>query len=165
MRRTTASSWNIGEINFLTKWSCLEENLHHFTSTGTTTERSLQTLNFTCKCSFVSPSILQRTPGTRKHLHYSVLYEIGIQKCQDKMAEHKGVCLDILKFCTAMVKTSITICWSWLSNQSFYRQMASCGLGVGDHRVGQWRKGVMGQQNSCKTLIGVYSTMHLMHPN
>ena len=29
-------------------------------------------------------------------------------------------------------------------------------------RVG---KGVMGQQNSCKTLIGVHSTMHLMHPN
>ena len=24
------------------------------------------------------------------------------------MAEYKGVCLDILKFCTAMVKTSIT---------------------------------------------------------
>ena len=56
-------------------------------------------------------------------------------------------------------------CWPLLRNQSFYRQIAGCGMGVGDHRVGQWWKGVMGQQNSYKTLIGVHSTMHLMHLN
>ena len=37
-------------------------------------------------------------------------------------------------------------------------QVAGYWRGVGDYKVG---KGVMGQQNSCKTLIGVHSTMHL----
>ena len=31
--------------------------------------------------------------------------------------------------------------------------------------VGQWWKGVLGQQNNCKTLTGVHLAMHLMHPN
>ena len=30
-------------------------------------------------------------------------HKIRFQKCVDKMVEHKGVCLDILKFCTVMV--------------------------------------------------------------
>ena len=42
------------------------------------------------------------------------------------------------------------------SNQSFYRVIADYMRGVGDHRVGWWWKEVMGQQNSCKTLIGVH---------
>ena len=42
--------------------------------------------------------------------------------------------------------------------------LAACRRPVGDHRVGQWWKGVMGQQNSYETLIGVHLTMHLMHP-
>ena len=53
-----------------------------------------------------------------------------------------------------------------LATKVFNRQIAGCRMGVvGDHRVGWWWKGVMGQQNSCKTLTGVHSTMHLMHPN
>ena len=59
----------------------------------------------------------------------------------------------------------MSICWPLLSNQSFCRLIAGCGLGGGDHKVGQWRKGVMDQQKSCKMSIGVHSTMHLMHPN
>ena len=43
-----------------------------------------------------------------------------------------------------------------LSNQSFYRQIDGCRMGVGDHRIGWWWKGVMCQQNNCKTLIGVH---------
>ena len=37
----------------------------------------------------------------------------------------------------------IYICW-------LYRQIASCGMSIGDHRIAQWWKGVMSQQNSCK---------------
>ena len=50
-------------------------------------------------------------------------------------------------------------CWLLFNNQSFYRQIASCGMGVGDHRVG-WC-----QQNSCKTIIEVHSTMYVCIPN
>ena len=64
-------------------------------------------------------------------------------------------------FCTVV---KISDCWPLPSNQSFYRQIASYQRGVGDHRVGQCWEGLMGQQNSCKTLIEVHSTMHLMHP-
>ena len=61
------------------------------------------------------------------------------------------------------------ICWPLLSNQSFYRQIAGYGMGIGDHRVGRWWKRVMGQQNSCKTHILLryflpipqYPSMHL----
>ena len=45
------------------------------------------------------------------------------------------------------------ICWLLPSNQSFYRQIARYRRPVGDHSIGQWWKGVMGQQ----TLIGVHS--------
>ena len=31
----------------------------------------------------------------------------------------------------------ITVCWPLPSNQSFYRHIAGCRMGVGDHRVGQ----------------------------
>ena len=51
------------------------------------------------------------------------------------------------------------------SNQSFYRQFASDGKWVGHHKVGQWWTEVNYQQNSYLTVIGVHSTMHLMHPN
>ena len=51
-----------------------------------------------------------------------------------------------------------------LATKSFYRQIASYGMGIGDHRVAQWWEGVIGQQNSCKMLFGVHSTMHLVHP-
>ena len=37
----------------------------------------------------------------------------------------------------ALYAFCISICWSLLSNQSFYRQIAGYGMGVGDHRVGQ----------------------------
>ena len=36
-----------------------------------------------------------------QHIHTE--HKIRFQKCVDKMVEHKGVCSDILKFCTAMV--------------------------------------------------------------
>ena len=51
--------------------------------------------------------------------------------------------------------------WPLPSNQSFYSQIAGYQRGMGDRRV------VMGQLNRyrCKTLIGVHSTMHLMHPS
>ena len=48
-------------------------------------------------------------------------------------------------------------CWPLLSNQS-----ASYGTGVGDHRIADDEKVSWDQQNS---LIGVHSTLHLMHPN
>ena len=51
------------------------------------------------------------------------------------------------------------------SNQSFYRQFAGYGKGLGHHKVGQWWTEVNYQQNSYLPVIGVYSTMHLMHPN
>ena len=38
--------------------------------------------------------------------------------------------------------------------------IASHQRGTGDHRVGQWWEGVMDQEDSYKTLIGVHSTMH-----
>ena len=38
-------------------------------------------------------------------------------------------------------------------------------MGVGDCEVGLMMKGVIGKQISYMTLIGVHSTMHLMHPN
>ena len=50
--------------------------------------------------------------------------------------------------------------WYLPSNQSFYRQFASYGKEVGRHKVGQNY-----QQNSYLTVIGVHSTMYLMHPN
>ena len=49
--------------------------------------------------------------------------------------------------------------WQLLSNQSFYRQFVGYGKEVGHHRVGQRREGVN------LTVIGVDSTMHLIHPN
>ena len=49
------------------------------------------------------------------------------------------------------------------SNQSFYRLIASYQRGVGDHRWANDERGVMGLQISYSTLIGVLSTMHLMH--
>ena len=48
---------------------------------------------------------------------------------------------------------NIVICWLLLRNQ---RQIAGFGVGVGDHRVDWWWKGVMGQQNSY--------TITCMHP-
>ena len=53
-------------------------------------------------------------------------------------------------------------CWPLPSNQSFYRQITGYqrGVHVGGHRVGQGWKGVMGQQNSCKTSIEVHLIMH-----
>ena len=33
------------------------------------------------------------------------------------------------------------------SNQSFFRQIAGYVMGVDDHRVGWWWKGIMDQQN------------------
>ena len=38
-------------------------------------------------------------------------------------------------------------------------------MGSGDHEVGHWWTKVIGQLNSCKTLIMIYSTMLLMHLN
>ena len=31
---------------------------------------------------------------------------------------------------------TVLFCWLLLNNQSFYKQIASCGIGVGNHRVG-----------------------------
>ena len=62
---------------------------------------------------------------------------------------------------TTRWSSDMYICWPLLSNQSFYRQITGCGMGVGDHRVAQWWKGVMGRQNSWKTLIGMHLTMYL----
>ena len=52
-----------------------------------------------------------------------------------------------------------------LATKVFYSQIAGYQRGVGDHSVGQWWEGVKGQQNSCKTLVGVQSTKYFMHPN
>ena len=44
------------------------------------------------------------------------------------------------------------------SDQSLYRQITSY------HKVGQWEETATYYQVNCKALIGVHSTMHLMHP-
>ena len=51
--------------------------------------------------------------------------------------------------------------------RKFYRQIASytSTKGVGRHKVGLWWKGINYQQNSYLTVIGIHSTIHLMHPN
>ena len=59
----------------------------------------------------------------------------------------------------------MNICWQLPSNQSFYKEIIGYGVSVGEHRVARRWKGVMGQQNSYMTLIGVHSTMHIVHPN
>ena len=46
-----------------------------------------------------------------------------------------------------------------------YRQFAGYGKGLGHHQVGQWWTAVNYQQNSYLPIIGVHSTMHLVHPN
>ena len=51
-------------------------------------------------------------------------------------------------------------CWPLPSNQSFYRQIASYRRPVGDHRVGQWWKGVMGQQKYTHTMLGTHTHTH-----
>ena len=47
-----------------------------------------------------------------------------------------------------------------LATEIFIGKLPATRGGVGDHRVGQWWEGggVMGQQTSCKTLIGVHLT-------
>ena len=64
-------------------------------------------------------------------------------------ASHMCVCV-----CVCVCLFAIT-----RSNQSFCRQIAGYGMGVGDHRL--MVKGITGKHN----LIEVHSTMHLMHPN
>ena len=62
-------------------------------------------------------------------------------------------------------KEFIIICWPSPSNQSFIDKLpATRGVWV---IIGYrpMMRGVMFQQNSCMTLIGVHSTMHRMHPN
>ena len=75
------------------------------------------------------------------------------------LGEH-CVHVEIIKFTVCIV-----YCWPLPSNQSFYQQIPGCQGGVGDHSIGQRWEEVIGQQNSCKTLIAVHSTMYLMHPN
>ena len=53
------------------------------------------------------------------------------------------------------------ICLQLLSNQSFYRQITSYGMSLGDHRGSLMMKGGHGQTNQ----LHVHSTMHLVHPN
>ena len=60
----------------------------------------------------------------------------------------------------ACVCVCVYVCWLLPSNKSFYRLITGYRRGVGDLSVDQRCKGVMGQQNICKTLIGVHSTMH-----
>ena len=47
------------------------------------------------------------------------------------------VCVCVYVYVCVCVCVCMCVCWTLLSNQSFYRQIASCGMGVGDHRVAQ----------------------------
>ena len=85
----------------------------------------------------VKSSLLQAKEGIYIHVHVCTFgYQAGYTYMLVDMEQ-----------CIVQKNGSNGTCWPLL----FYR-------------VGRWWKGVMGQQNSCKTLIGVQSTMHLMHP-
>ena len=62
-------------------------------------------------------------------------------------------------------RESVCVCLQSPSNPSFYRQIIGYGMSVDDHRIAWWWKGVMDKQIGYLTLIGVHSTMLLMHPN
>ena len=61
-----------------------------------------------------------------------------LQKVPKSAVQYYVVCSD----------NNIELCLPSPSNQSFYRKITGYGMGIGDHRVGQGRKGVMGKQNS-----------------
>ena len=56
-------------------------------------------------------------------------------------------------------------CMRWSRVQFILLMHGECNYLNMRSPVGQSWEGVMGQQNSCKTLIGVHSTMHFIHPN
>ena len=66
----------------------------------------------------------------------------------EKFNKHK---VNAMFICVHNMCTRVCTCWSLPSNQR----------GVVDHRAGQWWKGVMGQQNSCKNLH--VTEVHEMH--
>ena len=94
-------------------------------------------------------------------LHFQSLYQTTCSATSTwwKTYERLG-CELVMR--TARLKVSVhcvralcvCVCWLLPSNQSFYRQIAGYEMDVGDHRVGQWHKGVMGQQIVSRPYLG-----------
>ena len=64
-----------------------------------------------------------------------------------------------------VIKIYIQLCTLLPSNQSFYRQITSQEKGGAVSGVGQWSGTVTEYKIVVTGLIGVHSTMHLVHPN
>ena len=107
-----------------------------------------------CSCSQHHQCLLDEVKRILPQIHWKTLHGIHNPCTKIKIELYRLLPSRIytnLSLVIIIVLWYISVFWLLPKNQSFHRQIAGNGMCVGNHRVGWWSKGVMGQQNSCKT--------------